>query len=128
VGSNAFLGVRSPQDGIFDLVLTTWVRDGPNSSWRTRFYQGILIHCQSYHGDYVCSFDGVVMSGGNRMDSSTQVLVVKRVWAPVATSCRARQLMPLFPEVSALVVPTWYRKALGEAVGSPSMSRAGRRG
>jgi hypothetical protein len=54
------------------------------------FYQGMLIQCQTYHANYACSYGGVAMSGGDGMDSSTQVPVVRHAWAPVATSCRAR--------------------------------------
>jgi hypothetical protein len=38
-------------------------------------YQGKLIQCQSYHGDYACSRGGVAMSGGDGTCSRTQVLV-----------------------------------------------------
>jgi hypothetical protein len=55
-----------------------------------RFYQGELIWCQSYHGDYACSCGDVIMSGSDGMDSNTQVLIVRRAWAPVATSSRDR--------------------------------------
>jgi hypothetical protein len=54
-----------------------------------RFYQGELIQCQSYHDDYVCSCGRVDMSGGDEMDSSTQVPAMWCVWTPVATSYRA---------------------------------------
>jgi hypothetical protein len=36
-----------------------------------RFYQGMLIRCQSYHGDYASSGGGVAMSSGDGMDPST---------------------------------------------------------
>jgi hypothetical protein len=35
------------------------------------------------------------MSGGNGTDSSTQVLIVRCMWVPVALSCHARYSMPL---------------------------------
>jgi hypothetical protein len=42
-----------------------------------RFYQGELIRCQSYHGQYACSCVRVAILGGDGMDSSTQVLPVR---------------------------------------------------
>jgi hypothetical protein len=62
------------------------------------------------------------------MGSSTQVPVVRRVWAPVATSCRAKHLMPPLAEALTLVALIRYRKPLSEADGSPRMSRGGGRG
>jgi hypothetical protein len=53
-------------------------------------YLGMLILCKSYYGDYACSCDGVSMSDGDGIASSTQVLVVRRLWPPVATSCHAK--------------------------------------
>jgi hypothetical protein len=44
------------------------------------FYQGMFIRCQSYHDDYACYCGGVAMSGGDGMDSNTQVPAVRRVW------------------------------------------------
>jgi hypothetical protein len=55
-----------------------------------RFYYGILIYRQSYHGDYVCSLGRVAMSDCDGIDSSVGVLTARHVWVPVATSCRAR--------------------------------------
>jgi hypothetical protein len=55
-----------------------------------RFYQGVLIQCQTYHENYVCSCGGVAMSGSDETDSSTQVHAIRCVWVPVAMSCRAR--------------------------------------
>jgi hypothetical protein len=51
-----------------------------------RFYQGMLILRQSYHGDYACTLGRLAMSGSDRTDSSTRVHAVWRMWAPVATS------------------------------------------
>jgi hypothetical protein len=48
------------------------------------FYQGELIRCQSYHGNYACSCGGVAMSDGNGMDSSIEVLSIRCMWTPVA--------------------------------------------
>jgi hypothetical protein len=48
------------------------------------------------------------MSDDDGMDSSTQLLAVRCVWAPVAMSCRARHEMSLIPKDSALVVLTRY--------------------
>jgi hypothetical protein len=39
---------------------------------------------------YACSHGGVPMSGGDRMDSNTQVLAVRCVGDPVAMSYHAR--------------------------------------
>jgi hypothetical protein len=36
-----------------------------------RLYPGELIQCQSYYGDYACSYGGVDMSGIDGMDSNT---------------------------------------------------------
>jgi hypothetical protein len=52
-----------------------------------RLYQGELIRCQSYHGDYVCTCGSVAMSDDDWTESSTQVPVVRCMWVPVATSC-----------------------------------------
>jgi hypothetical protein len=49
------------------------------------FYQGVLIQRQGYHGDYACSFGIIAMSGGDGMDSSTQLPAVRRVWVLVVT-------------------------------------------
>jgi hypothetical protein len=48
------------------------------------------------------------MLGGDGTNSSTQVPVVRHVWVPVVTFCRARHLMLPFPEVLGLVVHTRY--------------------
>jgi hypothetical protein len=72
------------------MVLTTRVADSPNPLLRTRFFQGVLIQCQSYHGDYVCSFGGVAMSGSDGMSSSTQVPAARHMWVPMVMSCRVR--------------------------------------
>jgi hypothetical protein len=81
-------------------------------------YQGKFIWCQSYNGDYVHSCGGVAMSDDDGMDSSTQLLAVRCVWAPVAMSCRARHEMSLIPKDSALVVLTRYWKPPGAAAGA----------
>jgi hypothetical protein len=72
----------------------------------------------------VCSFSGVAISGGDEIDSSTQVPAVKCSWVHMAPSYRDKHLMSSFPEVPTLVVPTWYPKPPGEAVGSPRASQA----
>jgi hypothetical protein len=59
-------------------------------SGEARFYQGMLIQRQSYHGDYACSFVGVVMLGGNMTDFSTQVPAIRHAWSPTAMSHHAR--------------------------------------
>jgi hypothetical protein len=40
-----------------------------------RLYQGVIIRCQSDHGDYACSRGGVDMPDGDGTDSSTRVPV-----------------------------------------------------
>jgi hypothetical protein len=57
---------------------------------KARLYQGKLIQCQSYHGDYACSSGGLAMSDGDGMDSSTQVFDVRCAWVLMAMSCHAR--------------------------------------
>jgi hypothetical protein len=54
------------------------------------FYQGELIRCQSYHGDYTCSCGRVAMLGIDGMDSSTRVSIARCAWVHVAMSYRAR--------------------------------------
>jgi hypothetical protein len=56
----------------------------------TRFYQGMLIQCQSYHCDYVCPRDGAIVSGGDGINSSTQLPAVRSAWVTVALSYHAR--------------------------------------
>jgi hypothetical protein len=62
------------------MVLTVWVPERLNHTWKDRFCQGILIQHQSYHDDYVCSFGGVAMSGGDGMDFSTRVCAARGAW------------------------------------------------
>jgi hypothetical protein len=69
-----------------------------NPLGEARFYQGVLIRSESYHGDYVCPYGGIAMSGSDGMDSSTQVPVVRYASVPVAMNNHARQSMPLSPE------------------------------
>jgi hypothetical protein len=57
------------------VVLTAWIPDGSDPLWRSPLLSGVLIQCQSYHGDYACSYGEVAMSGGDEMDSSTQMPV-----------------------------------------------------
>jgi hypothetical protein len=52
-------------------VLTVWVSGGSDLLWRTLPLSGEFIRCQSDHGDYAYSHGGVVMSGGDEMDSIT---------------------------------------------------------
>jgi hypothetical protein len=55
-----------------------------------RFYHGVLILCQSYHGNYECSYVVVGMSACDGMDSSTYVPVVRCAWVLVAMSYHVR--------------------------------------
>jgi hypothetical protein len=117
-------GVRSPQDGIHDVVLIARVPAGPNPSRRSPPLQGVLIRCQSYHGDYACPFGDVAVPGSDGMGSSTQVPVVKCAWVPATTSHRARHLMLPLPRALAPISPTLYRKPLGKVDGSLRASQA----
>jgi hypothetical protein len=85
----------------------------------------MLIQCQSFCGDYACPFGEVVISGSDGTGSNTQVLVVRHVWVPAATSHHARHLLPPIPESLVLIAPTRYRKPPGEADGSLRASQAG---
>jgi hypothetical protein len=85
------------------MVLTTRVSDGPNPPWRSPLLPRRAYRRQSYHGDYVFSCAGVAMSGGDEMDSSTQVHIVRCTWVPVALSYHARHSMLLSPEVPTQV-------------------------
>jgi hypothetical protein len=42
-----------------------------NLTWKARLYQGMLVRCQCYHGDDVCSLGKVTMSHDDEMDSYT---------------------------------------------------------
>jgi hypothetical protein len=64
-------------------VLTIQVLVGQDRLWRTPPLSGEPIRCQSGHGDYACSQGGVVMSGGDETDLSTQVNVARRTWVLV---------------------------------------------
>jgi hypothetical protein len=81
------------------MVLTTRVSDGPNPPWRSPLLPRRVYRRESYHGDYVFSCAGVAMSGGDEMDSSSQVHIVRCTWVPVALSYHARHSMLLSPEV-----------------------------
>jgi hypothetical protein len=72
------------------VVLTVQVPGRPNLRGEARFYQDMLIHHQSYHGDYACFYGGVVVSDSDGMNSSTRVPAVRYAWATVATSCHTR--------------------------------------
>jgi hypothetical protein len=53
----------------------------------TRLYPGVLIRCQTYHGDYVCSYSIVAMLCGDGTTFSTQVPTIRCVWVPAVVSC-----------------------------------------
>jgi hypothetical protein len=44
-----------------------------------------LIQYQSNHDVYVCSHDGVTMSGSDKTNISSRVSVVRHVWGPIVT-------------------------------------------
>jgi hypothetical protein len=44
---------------------------------KVRLYQGVLIPCQSYHGDYAYPCGRVAMSNNDGMTSSTQEPIVR---------------------------------------------------
>jgi hypothetical protein len=50
------------------------------------FTEGMLIRCQSYDGDYACTLSRVTMSGGDGMNSNTQVPATRHVWGLWACS------------------------------------------
>jgi hypothetical protein len=68
-------------------VSTVQVSCRPNLLWRISPSSGELIRYQSNHDIYVCSHGGVDMSGGDKMDISSRVRVVRRVWEPMVASC-----------------------------------------
>jgi hypothetical protein len=74
---------------------------------------------------YVCFYGGVSVSGGDGMDSSTQVPVIRCAWVPVAMSYRDRNLMPLFPEYLAIVALPSTEKAPRQVCRGPGTYRAG---
>jgi hypothetical protein len=53
------------------------------------------------------------MSGGDGMDTRTQMHVVRCVWVPMTMSYHARHLMLLPPEVSALAALLGTERPLG---------------
>jgi hypothetical protein len=57
---------------------------------KAHLYQGVLIPCQSYHGDYAYPCGRVAMSDSDRTAFSTQLLVVRCTWVPLVVSCRVR--------------------------------------
>jgi hypothetical protein len=68
-------------------VLTVQVLSGSNLLIRISSLSDELIRCQSNYGDYLCSYGGVAMSGGDETNPNTRVPVARRVWAPVVISC-----------------------------------------
>jgi hypothetical protein len=80
---------------VFEMGYLTWCLPSRSLLNRilhgeARFYQGVLIHYQSYDGDYACSLSRVAMSNGDRTYSSTRVPTSRDAWASVATSYCAR--------------------------------------
>jgi hypothetical protein len=75
----------------------------------------------SDHVDYTCSYSGAAMSGGDRMNPSTRVLVVWYAWMSVAMSYRAKHSMPLPLEDPALAAPPGTKKAPGMSAEVPGM-------
>jgi hypothetical protein len=57
---------------------------------KVHLYQGVLILCQSYHGDYACPYSSVAMLDSDGMSSNTQVPAVRCVWVPLAVSTCVR--------------------------------------
>jgi hypothetical protein len=81
----SFLGVGSPQDRIFDVVLTIWVTDGPDPSWRRLLLPGHAYPTSELSWRLCVSRGGATVSGSDGMDSSTQVPAIRTVWVPAAT-------------------------------------------
>jgi hypothetical protein len=70
--------VQSPWDRQTATMLTAWVHGGPDFFYgEPRLYRGDLIRCQNDHDNYVCSREGVAMSGGDETCFSTQVSIVR---------------------------------------------------
>jgi hypothetical protein len=92
VGGGAFPGCAKHPDLIFDVVLTSGYLCDRIIHGEARFYQGVLILYQSYHGDYACLLGRAAMSDNDGMDSTTRVHAVRRAWALVATSCHAQAI------------------------------------
>jgi hypothetical protein len=100
-------GTKPPGQTIclgFDCLGPWWTRSLMEKSAFTR----MNLFGVSDHGDYVCSCGRVVMSGSNRTDFSTQVLVVRCAWTPMVMSYHARHEMSLLPEDPAPIALTWY--------------------
>jgi hypothetical protein len=90
-----------------------------------RFYQGMLIRCQSYHGDYVCTIGRVAMSGGDEMDSYTRVPTARCAWGlwpcPVIPGSKCHHLLRLRWSVKSI----WYMKVLDGVTGCSGSSWVG---
>jgi hypothetical protein len=82
------LRVESP-----DIVLTVGSLMDRISYGKARLYQGVLVQCQSYHGNYVFCYDRVAMLDDDGMTLSTQVPAVRCAWVPTVVSCHARHEM-----------------------------------
>jgi hypothetical protein len=44
------------------------------------FTEGMILRCQSYHGDYTCTLGRVAMSGSDGMNSCTRVPATRCAW------------------------------------------------
>jgi hypothetical protein len=122
------VGLRSPKDWIFDVVLTIWVPEKLNLIWRSSHLPGRTYLALSYHGDYACSLSRVAMSDSDGKDSSTQAPAARRVWVPVAMSCHTRHEMLPLPKTMTLVKPTqcWEAHVWSDWMPGPIPGRGGR--
>jgi hypothetical protein len=68
-------------------MLTVRVPGGSDILLRTPPLLSELIRCQSQHGDYACSHDGVAMSGGDGMNSNTRVPIARQEPSGGVTRC-----------------------------------------
>jgi hypothetical protein len=88
------------------------------------FYESIFIQCQSYHDNYVCSYGGVAMSGGDGTDSGTQVPTIRRacLWPRLVI---ARHSILSFPKVSTPVVPQSTESLWAQRLGAQHVPSQG---
>jgi hypothetical protein len=94
------------------------------------FYLGMIVQCQSYHGNYAYPRGGATMLVGDGMDSRTRVSATMGAWVPVVLSYNARQSVVLpFMGPALLAYPgaespwvsllgAWVRSLMGYKEGS----------
>jgi hypothetical protein len=90
--------VRRPRGWIFDGELTIYVLVSPNLIQRSLPLPGCAYAMLELSWQLCVHPRLSPMTDSDGTDSSTRVHVVWHVWAPMATSHRARQKMPSLPE------------------------------